>query len=106
MVRSRLLFIILLLAYLGVTPVGVYTCACLMPEQPNLFQVDLDDISKQTSSPNTAVASLISFFSIAYMLAAALLLTARRSCHFQRALLWLEPNQFCEPPPTPPPHFV
>ena len=107
MVRSRLLFTILFLAYLGVTPVGVYTCACFMPAQAELAQVELGDVSEQPSSLNsTAVATLLSYFSMAYLVAAALLFLARRSFDYYYAFFWLEPYRFCQPPPTPPPHFA
>ena len=107
MIRSRLIFITLLLAYLGVTPAGMYTCACLIPVQPALEQVHLGEVSEQSSFPNTtAVATLLSFFSLTFMMAATFILARRwkyRRCY---EYLWLEPKWFCEPPPTPPPHFI
>ena len=102
MIRSRLLFIFLVLAYLGVTPVGAYTCACIIPQSGSL-QIDLDDIADQSSLPDTAVATLLGYLSLNFMLAAAVFLTMRRVYDRRLALLSLEPYRFCEPPPTPPP---
>lgn len=106
MIRSRLIFISLFLAYLGVTPAGVYTCACLMPAEPVLHQMDLDEVSEQASSVHTAVATLLSFLSLTFAMAAAFVLVGRRTFQRHFALLWLEPYRFCEPPPTLPPHFA
>jgi hypothetical protein len=106
MIRSRLIFVILLLGYLGLTPAGVYTCACLIPAQPVLHQMDLDEISEQHSVVNTAVTTMLNFLSFTFLVSAASLLIGRRTFHRHFALLWLEPYRFCEPPPTPPPHFA
>lgn len=106
MIRSRLIFVVLFLAYLGMTPVGVYTCACLMPTQPVLHQVDLDEISAQSSAFDTAVATLSSFFSLSFLVAAVFFLVKHQLFSFRFLLLWLEPYRFYEPPPTPPPHFA
>lgn len=106
MIRSRLIFVILFLAYLGLTPAGVYTCACLLPAQPALHQIDLGEISEQPSVVNTAVSTVLNFLSLTFMAVTAFVLAGRRTFHRHFALLWLEPYRFCEPPPTPPPHFA
>lgn len=106
MIRSRLIFIILFLAYLGMTPAGVYTCACLIPVEPALHQVDLDEFSEQSSVVNTAVTTMLIFFSLTFIVAAAFLFVGRHFSGRHFSHLWLEPYQFCEPPPTPPPHFA
>ncbi|MCB9009999.1 MAG: hypothetical protein H6656_21950 [Ardenticatenaceae bacterium] len=108
MIRSRLLFISLLLAYLGVTPAGVYTCACLMPADPAPEQLNLEDIANQpTNRVDTAVAAVLSYLTISFMLAAAFLFFARRAYCTGCPIFWLEPYRFCLPPPTPPPaHFA
>lgn len=106
MIRSRLIFITLFLAYLGVTPAGMYTCACLIPVQPALEHVNLDGISEQAALPNpTAVVTLLSYFSLTFIVAAALLLAGRWKCR-RYEFLWLEPYRFYQPPPTPPPHLI
>jgi hypothetical protein len=106
MIRSRLIFVILILAYLGITPAGVYTCACLIPAEPTLHQMELDEISEQSSLVNTAVSTLLNYLSLTFMVAAAFVLAGQRSFRCLFALSWLEPYRFCEPPPTPPPHFA
>ena len=106
MIRSRLIFILLFLAYLGVTPAGVYTCACLVPAQTTAGQVNLDEISEHASVTDTAVGSLLSFFSLTFLTIGVLLVLVRRKCFYQGSLRWLEPSLFSEPPPTPPPHFA
>ena len=106
MIRSRLIFVALFLAYLGVTPAGVYTCACLIPVEPTLHQLDLDEISEQSSVVSTAVATLLNFFSLTFMMVTVFLLVGRRFFSRRFAFFWLEPYRFCEPPPTPPPHFA
>jgi hypothetical protein len=48
MIRSRFLFLLLLLAYVSLTPAGVYTCACFVPGEPVLpAQVALGSFSDQ-----------------------------------------------------------
>ncbi|MAU00308.1 MAG: hypothetical protein CL608_24470 [Anaerolineaceae bacterium] len=106
MIRSRLIFITLFLAYLGLTPAGVYTCACLIPAQSAPHQIDLDEISEQASVVNTAVTTLLNFLSLTFLVAVAFMFAGRRSFRRLFAFLWLEPYRFCQPPPTPPPHFV
>ncbi|WP_420627658.1 hypothetical protein [Candidatus Leptofilum sp.] len=106
MVRSRLIFVFLILAYLGVTPAGVYTCACLVPAQPVMQQVVVDGLPEQSSVSDTAVATLITFFSLAFLVTVAFLLAAHR-CGFRRwQSQWHLPLLFSEPPPTPPPHVA
>ncbi len=107
MIRSRLIFITLFLAYLGVTPAGMYTCACLIPEQSALEQVNIDEISEHSSLPNTtAVVTLLSYFSLTFIVAAALILARRWKYRRHHEFLWLEPYRFYQPPPTPPPHLI
>ena len=102
MIRSRLLFIFLFMAYLGVTPVGAYTCACLIPESAPT-QIDLDDIPAQTSLTDTAVTTLLGYLSLTFMLVTAVFITVRREYERRSPFFCLEPTRFCEPPPTPPP---
>lgn len=106
MIRSRLVFVLLFLAYLGVTPAGVYTCACLIPAGAALHQVDLDEISEQAPVVKTAVSTMLTFLSLTFMVTVAFVLAGRRTFRRLFALPWLEPYRFCQPPPTPPPHFV
>jgi hypothetical protein len=106
MIRSRLLFVLLFLAYLGVTPAGVYTCACLLPAQTPLQAVEIDEISVQTAAKETAVANIINYFSLTFLGAAIFMLVNRRKFDHRRPLLLLNPSLFFDPPPTPPPHFA
>ena len=106
MIRSRLIFILLFLAYLGVTPAGVYTCACLVLAEPIVQQINLDEISEQGSVMETAVASLLAFFSLSFATAGVFFLTIRQEQNRRLLFAWLTPTLFCEPPPTPPPHFA
>lgn len=57
MIRSRLLFLALLLAYLGMTLIGLYTCACLIPPQA-AQQANFDDYVEDVPLTNTAAATL------------------------------------------------
>ncbi|MEZ4590888.1 MAG: hypothetical protein R3D55_07055 [Chloroflexota bacterium] len=106
MIRSRLLFILLFLAYLGVTPAGVYTCACLVTAESVVQQIDFGEISGQVSVTETAVSTLLTFFSLTFATVLAFLLHKRQE---RRCCFWVEwhlPVLFFEPPPTPPPHFA
>lgn len=105
MMQSRFVFVFLLLAYLSVTPAGVYTCACLVSAEPNAHEAMMHEHSEQGSMADTAVASLLSFFSLTFLTTGTLCFLARRKTVYRATLLWLEPSLFSEPPPTPPPHF-
>lgn len=107
MIRSRLLFLLLLLAYLGVTPAGVYTCACILSsESASAAQPGWGDFSEQTPLNDTAVASFLTYFSLTFLMAAVLSLGLRFKFHFICLPAWQQPDEFTEPPPTPPPHFA
>lgn len=106
MIRSRLIFVLLFLAYLGVTPAGVYTCVCLVPAQPVLQQVSLDEHAGSGLAENTAVSALLSFFSLSFAMMLAFLLDKRPELGCCFLFEWRTPSLFSEPPPTPPPHIA
>ncbi|MEZ4595070.1 MAG: hypothetical protein R3D55_28600 [Chloroflexota bacterium] len=106
MIRSRFLFILLFLAYLGVTPAGVYTCACLVTAEPIGQQIDFGEISEQVSVTETAVATLLSFFSLSFAMVLAFMLHKRQELRCCFLFEWHPPVLFSEPPPTPPPHLA
>ncbi|WP_420643274.1 hypothetical protein [Candidatus Leptofilum sp.] len=107
MLRSRLIFVVLFLAYLGVTPAGVYTCVCLVPVQPAPQQaMTVDEMPQQFDITNAVVVTLVNYFSLAFLVTAAFLLAASRSSFYPWRLHWQQPLLFSEPPPTPPPHFA
>lgn len=107
MIRSRFLFLLLLLVHVGLTPAGVYTCACLMPGEPVLpAPAAFDHLSEQSSAAHTAVCTILAFFSLSFLMAGGLHLVTwfglgRASLRPYRA-----PSEFILSPPTPPPHFA
>ncbi|MCA9897368.1 MAG: hypothetical protein H6654_05260 [Ardenticatenaceae bacterium] len=105
MIRSRLIFVLLFLAYLGVTPAGVYTCACLVAAESVGQQGSLDEMSVQVVAADTAVATLLIFFSLNFVIAGVALLKKRQQPNRRLTVFWLPLTLFCEPPPTPPPYF-
>ncbi|MCA9918930.1 MAG: hypothetical protein KC445_13305 [Anaerolineales bacterium] len=106
MIRSRLLLIILFVAYLGVTPAGVYTCACLYTTHSDVQQVDVGEFSGRASVADTAVTSLLSYISLSFLTAVVFVLSVRYGCCKMDPPPWRKPNLFSEPPPTPSPHFI
>lgn len=106
MARSRFILIILILAYLGVTLAGVYTCACLVPADPVVQQVGGDDFSEKSTVKVTAVSTLIEFFPLAFAGMMAFLFADCRKYAHRWQFQWHNPPLFSQPPPTPPPHFV
>lgn len=106
MIRSRFLLILLLLTYLGMTPAGMATCACIIPGQPVMQQDGLGSVSEPSVVLETAVASLLSYFSLSIMIGALFLLTVSREYGHVGQFGWHRPYLFSEPPPTPPPHFA
>lgn len=106
MIQSRLFFLLLILSYLGVTPASVYTCACFMPVETAWQQLNVDEIVEEGFATNTAVASLLFYFSLTFMVAAAFTFLQQRPNFFGTLFTWLKPYVFYDPPPTPPPHFA
>ena len=74
MIRSRLLFLFLLLANLGVSPMGVYACACLVPSQPaDIFaEAEWDHHLEESLLPDTAVTAIIGFLTSSILITAIL----------------------------------
>lgn len=107
MIRSRFLFLLLLLAYVSLTPAGVYTCACFVPGEPVLLaQVALDHLSDQNSDGHTAVCTMLAFLSLSFLLAGRIQLTAWFGFVWASLRPCCQPKEFSAPPPTPPPHFA
>jgi hypothetical protein len=106
MIRSRFLLILLLLAYLGMTPAGMATCACIIPGQPVVQQGVLGSVSEPSVALETAVSALLSYFSLSIMIGALFLLAVSRKYDHVGQFGWNRPYLFSEPPPTPPPHFA
>ncbi|MBK8901035.1 MAG: hypothetical protein IPM53_07625 [Anaerolineaceae bacterium] len=107
MIRSRFLFLLLLLAYVGLTPAGIYTCACFVPGEPVLQEQDaLDHPTGQVSSGHTAVSTLLTYLSLSFLTAAGLSLVTWYSCCRARVRPFHQPAEFVDPPLTPPPHFA
>jgi hypothetical protein len=106
MVRSRFLFL-LLLAYVSLTPVGVYTCACFVPGEPALPAPEtLAQFSEQAPGGHTAVCTLLAYFSLTFLATAVVnLVTPWQKCRFCLRPCQ-EPAEFVLSPPTPPPHFA
>ena len=109
MIRSRLLFLGLLLAYLCLSPVGVYTCVCFVPDEAvESLHADWEGISEQTFLPNvdTAVSNLLAYFSLSFLTISIL----RQMAQFHSIGTCLSivklPVEFIDPPPTPPPHVL
>ena len=107
MIRSRFLFLLLLLAYVSLTPAGVYTCACFVPGEPVLpAQVALDHLSDQNLDGHTAVCTMVAFLSLSFLLAGHISLVARFGLARASLRPYRQPKEFSAPPPTPPPHFA
>ena len=106
MIRSRLLFLILLLAYLGMTPAGVYTCACLIPSQAALEQASFDAYVEDVPLTNTATDIMLGFMALSFILFGGLYLAANFNISQRLLYVCQEPHEFKHPPPTPPPHFI
>ena len=73
MLRSRFLFLLLLLAHIGLTPAGVYTCACLVTGEPALpVQATFEHLPEQIPAGHTAVCTILAFFSLSFIVAGGL----------------------------------
>jgi hypothetical protein len=105
--KSRLLFLLLLFTYVGVTPAGVFTCVCFVPNQSLVpLQVGWHDSPGPNPMPHTAVAQVLNYFSLSFLMALAFSMMKRyRYCHTYFPQ-WLEPFEFKPPPPTPPPFAI
>ncbi len=108
MIRSRLLYLFLLLVHLGITPAGMYTCACFIPNQPILDQDNLNDIPQQSQSmkPDVVVDAIASFLALSFSFFVTLAVAKRSTICLAFNVFWFRPYEFKIPPPTPPPYVA
>lgn len=109
MIRSHLLFLGLLFAYICFSPAGIYTCACLVPDEAvQSLHAEWEGFSEQTFLPNvdTAVSNLLAYFSLSFLTISILRQIVRFKYIDTCQPIVKLPIEFIDPPPTPPPHFL
>lgn len=107
MIRSRFLFLLLLVAHVSLTPAGVYTCACFVTGESGVpAQAALDHLPDQIPGGHTAVCTLLAFLSLSFLMAGRIPLNAWFGWGRASLRPYRQPKEFIDPPPTPPPHFA
>lgn len=107
MIRSRFLFLLLLLIHVGLTPAGIYTCACLVPGESGMAApTELGQLADQVPAGDTAVTTLLSFLALSFLMAGPLFMVTWFRHTRANLRPYRPPSEFILPPPTPPPHFA